>query len=258
MDAVVTAGGIPQPGEPLYPYTQGQPKALLDICGKPMLQWVLDAISGAKQVERVVLIGLTGESGVTCSKPMVFIPNRTGMIENLLSGISKVLEINPSSTRAVLISSDIPAITSEMVDWEVETTLQMDVDLCYNVAKRETIEARYPGSRRTYLKLKDMEVCGGDMNVVRTSVVSMNTNIWQKIVDTRKNPLKQAAILGFDTLLLVLLHAVTLDEAVKKATSRLHMSGRAIISPYAELAMDVDKPSQLELMRLDLAKRARL
>jgi NDP-sugar pyrophosphorylase family protein len=44
MDAIVIAGGIPEPGDPLYEYTQGQPKALLDIAGKPMVQWVLDAL----------------------------------------------------------------------------------------------------------------------------------------------------------------------------------------------------------------------
>jgi len=255
MDVVLTAGGIPAPGEPLYPYTRGMPKAMLDICGKPMVQWVLDALSGAQSVENVVLIGLAEDSGVSCAKPLSFIPNRLGMIENLFSGLAKVLEINPAATKALLVSSDIPAITPEIVDWEIETTRQMDVDLCYNVARRATVEARYPGSRRTYLKLKDMEVCGGDMNVVRTSVLSIDTAVWQKLVATRKNPVRQAAILGFDTLLLILLHAVTLDEAVKKATSRLHLTGRAIISPYAELAMDVDKPHQLELMRLELARR---
>jgi molybdopterin-guanine dinucleotide biosynthesis protein A len=258
MDAVVTAGGIPQPGEPLYDYTWGQPKAMLDICGKPMVQWVLDALGGAKQVENIVLIGLAEDNGVRCAKPLVFIPNRAGMIENLVAGLSKVLEINPSASRALLVSSDIPAITSEMVDWEVDTCLPSDVDLCYNVAKRETVEARYPGSKRTYLKLKDMEVTGGDMNVVRTSVVSTDTSIWRQLVETRKNPFKQASILGFDTLLLVLLHQITLQKAVEKATKRLNMTGRAVVSPYAELAMDVDKPHQLELMRSDLAHRLAL
>jgi NDP-sugar pyrophosphorylase family protein len=42
MDAVITAGGVPQPDELLYPYTL-KPKALLEIDGKPMVQWVLDA-----------------------------------------------------------------------------------------------------------------------------------------------------------------------------------------------------------------------
>jgi len=255
MDAVVTAGGIPRMDEPLYPYTQGKPKALLDIGGKPMIQWVLDALGASKLVENVVVIGLDDTSGVTCLKPLTFTPNRLGMIENILGGINQVLEINPTATRILLVSSDIPGITPDVVDWEIETTQRADVDLCYNVVKREVIETRYPGSKRTFTRLKGMEVCGGDMNVIRTSVARMPTDTWKRLIDSRKNPIKQAAILGFDTLILTLLQAITLEEAVRKVSARLHMTGKAIICPYAEIAMDVDKPHQLEMMRTDLASR---
>jgi NDP-sugar pyrophosphorylase family protein len=256
MDAVVTAGGIPQPDEPLYPYTLGKPKALLEIGGKPLVQWVLDALSGASKIENVVLIGLSADSGVTCTKPIAYLPNKLSMIENIQGGISKVLEIHPSATRVLMVSSDLPAITSEMVDWEIETSLPADVDLCYTVVKREVVEARYPGSRRTYVKLKDVDVCGGDLNVLHTSVISMNPEIWERLVASRKNPIKQAAIIGFDTLFLMALRMLTLDDAVNKLTARLKMTGRAVVCPYAEIAMDVDKPNQLEMMRVDLAKRA--
>jgi NDP-sugar pyrophosphorylase family protein len=255
MDAVITAGGIPQPDELLYPYTLGKPKALLEIDGKPMVQWVLDALSGSRRVDNVILIGLTEESGVTCSKPLTYLPNKISMIENILGGINKVLDINPSATRVLMVSSDIPAITSEMVDWEIDTTLPTDVDLCYSVIKREVVETRYPNSRRTYVKLKDVEVCGGDLNVLRTSVVSKNPEIWERLVATRKNPIKQAAIIGFDTLFLMMFRRLTLDEAANKLTARLKMTGRAVICPYAEIAMDVDKPNQLEMMRADLMER---
>ena len=50
MDAIVIAGGIPQPEEPLYEYTQGIPKAMLNIAGKPMVQWVLDASATPKML----------------------------------------------------------------------------------------------------------------------------------------------------------------------------------------------------------------
>jgi len=255
VDAVVTAGGIPKLDEALYLYTQGKPKALLDIGGKPMIQWVLDALGAAKLVDNVVVIGLDDVSGVTCSKPLTFIPNRLSMIENILGGINQVLEINPSATHILLVSSDIPGITPEIVDWEIATTQPADVDLCYNVVKREVIETRYPGSKRTFTRLKGMEVCGGDMNVIRTSVASMPTDTWKRLIDSRKNPIKQAAILGIDTLFLTLLQAITLEEAVRKVAARLHMTGQAIICPYAEIAMDVDKPHQLEMMRTDLASR---
>jgi hypothetical protein len=179
------------------------------------------------------------------------------MIENIIGGINKVLEIHPSATHVLLVSSDIPAITPEMVDWEVDTCLKTDVDLCYNIIKREVVEARYPGSKRTFTRLKGMQVCSGDMNVVHTSVVSANPEIWEKLVAARKNPIKQAAIIGFDVLLLALLGLITVDQTVQKATARLHMTGAAIMCPYAEVGMDVDKPVQLEIMRADLAKQVK-
>lgn len=255
MDVLVTAGGIPTPDEALYSYTQGAPKAMLEIMGKPMAQWVLDALGSAQKVENVVLIGLNPDCGLTCSKPLSFLPNQSSMIENIISGIHKVLELNPSATKVLLVTSDIPAITPEMVDWEINTTAAIDVDLCYNIVKREVIEKRYPGSRRTFTKLKGMEVCGADMHVLHTSVASLNPEIFEKLIASRKNPIKQAAIIGFDTLLLTLLRMITLDDAVKKATARLHLTGCAIVSPYAEIAMDVDKPHQLEMMRLDLVSQ---
>ena len=95
MDAVITAGGIPSEKDPLYPYTQGKPKAMVDIAGKPMIQWILDAVSNSKDVEHVVLIGLDKSSGVTCSKPMEYIENQGHMLANIIAGIHKVQEMNP-------------------------------------------------------------------------------------------------------------------------------------------------------------------
>jgi GTP:adenosylcobinamide-phosphate guanylyltransferase len=258
MDALVIAGGIPQPEETLYPYTQGKPKAMLDILGKPMAQWVLDAIGGASLVENVVVVGLPEDCGLTCCKRLSFIPNATSMIENIVAGINHVLEIHPTATRVLLSTADIPAITPEIVDWEIETASKTDVDLCYNIVERAVMQKRYPESRRTFTRLKGMEVCGGDLHVIHTSVVSMNTGVWEKLIVARKNPVKQAAILGIDTLILMLLRIITLETAIKKITTRLNMTGAAIVSPYAELAMDVDKPNQLDLVRTDLAKRGTL
>ena len=252
MNAVVTAGGIPAPDEPLYLYTQGQPKALLDIAGKPMVQWVLDALSGATLVERVVVIGLDESSGVTCSKPTTFLPNQGGMLNNLLAGVDHVMAQDPSSRHVLMVSSDIPGIKAEMVDWMISNAMQTDDELYYHLITQEVMEKRYPGSKRTYTHLKDALICGGDMNIVATRAVSKSRDKWEQLIAARKNPLKQAAVIGFDTLLLLALRAITLQGAVKRVTGRLGMTGRAVLCPYAEVGMDVDKPHQLELMRADM------
>lgn len=255
MDAIVIAGGIPQPGDPLYEYTQGAPKALLDIAGKPMIQWVLDALSAANSIDRIVIIGLPDPTAITCPKAAAFLSNQGDMVENIRSGVFKILEIDPQARHVLVASSDIPAVTSVMVDWLVQTAMQSDDDAYYTVISREVMETRFPGSKRSYTRLRDVELCGGDMNLIKTSLVTRHEQLWKQLIEARKNSLKQAALIGYDTLFLLLFRLVTLDQAVDKVARRLRITGRAILSPYAEIGMDVDKPFQLEILRADLAQR---
>ncbi len=259
MDAIVTAGGIPLPEEPLYPETKGHNKALLDIAGKPMVQWVLDALGEAKTVDKIILVGLTEKSGLTCAKPMHFISNQGRMLDNFRTGVRKSRELGGKGDHVLFVSADIPAITGEMVDWVVNTAMQTKEDVYYNVIQREVMEERFPDSKRTYTRLKDMQVCGGDMNVARVKLVLAEdeNGIWDKIADSRKNPLKQAALIGFDTLFLLLFRQLTLEKAIEKIKTKLEITGRAIVCPYAEIGMDIDKPHQLEILRKDLKKRAK-
>lgn len=256
MDAIVTAGGIPLPEEPLYPATQGESKALVDVAGKPMIQWVLDALTAAITVDNVVIVGLTEKVGLKCGKKMYFVSNQGKLVENLKAGARKVKEINPKARHVLLVSSDIPGITGEMVDWVVNTDMQYNLDVCYHLIQREVMEKRYPGCKRTWTHLKGMEVCGGDMNVGRLSMIlDEDVEIWHKITDARKSPLKQAALVGFDTAFLLLTGKLTLEKAETNIMKRLNLTGKAILCPYAEVGMDVDKLFQLELMREDLKKQ---
>jgi hypothetical protein len=136
--------------------------------------------------------------------------------------------------------------------------MQTDLDVYYHIIQREVMEKRYPGCKRTWTHLKDMEVCGGDMNMGRLSLLlSDETDIWEKITDARKSPMKQAALVGFDTAFLLLTGQLALQKAETNIMKRLHISGKAVVCPYAEVGMDVDKPHQLEIMREDLKKRLR-
>ncbi len=253
MDAIVTAGGVPEPGEPLYEYTQGAHKAMLDVAGKPMIQWVLDALCESQKIRTIVMIGLSEASGLKCEKLGAFLPNQGSMLNNIRTGVKKILELQPDAEHVMLVSSDVPSIKAEMIDWIVDTCMLTDDDIYYNVIMKEVMEKRFPLSKRSYTNLKDMAVCGGDINVIRASLVTSEDEIWDHLIGARKNVLKQAAIIGFDTLFLLLLRRITIDDAVKKVAKRLNVTGKAVICPYAEVGMDIDKPHQLEILRQDLA-----
>jgi GTP:adenosylcobinamide-phosphate guanylyltransferase len=256
MDAVVLAGGIPGPDDPLYPYTQGEPKALVDIAGKPMAQWVLDAIGHAKQIDQALIVGVDSASALTCKKPLHFLPDHGHILENAKAGLRTITERNPKATHFLLASSDIPSVTSEIVDWRVEESSRYDVDIDYVVVDRETMESRFPEAQRTFVQLKDHELCGGDLNIVRNTIIQKE-QLWQRIIAARKNVFKQASLVGFDLLFLLLTRQLTLEGAERRVCRKLGLTGRACLSPFAELAMDMDKPHQLELLRKDLTPPSR-
>jgi GTP:adenosylcobinamide-phosphate guanylyltransferase len=255
MDAIVTAGGIPRPEDPLYSYSHGNSKALIDVAGKPMIQWVLDALGNAKRVNNVIVIGLSPKSGVTCKKPIHYVSNQGRMLANIVAGVNKALEINKRNKYVLVVSSDIPTLKPEMVDWLVDTCMETKDDIYYGVCPRDVMEARFPDSKRTYTHLKDMDVCGADINLTHVRMATEHLDMWESLIGSRKSPLKQASLIGLGTLLALFTRRLTLEDAVRRVCERLGVNGRAIVWPHAEPCMDVDKPSQLDLLRADLARQ---
>ena len=81
-----------------------------------MVQWVLDALSDAKHVDNVIVIGLSAKSGLRCKKPMYFVSNQGRMLSNIVAGVNKSLELDKKSKYVLVVSSDIP--TLKPLSWD--------------------------------------------------------------------------------------------------------------------------------------------
>ncbi len=255
MDVVMTAGGRPRPGESLYALTQGEYKALLDLNGKPLIQWVLDALNGSAKIGSIVIVGLPPNSTLQSTKPLTFLEDQGDLLSNIQAGGLELLRQAPSTKQFLVVASDVPGATPAMVDWLVDKVQETDQDMYYFVVERSVMEKRYPGSKRTYLRMKDMEVCGGDIHAGRAAVLKSTNPIWRRLIEARKNPFKQAWLLGLDTLIMILFHQLTTGVAERLVSRRVGLDGHVIVCPYAELGMDVDKPFQYEIVKADLLKK---
>jgi CTP:molybdopterin cytidylyltransferase MocA len=252
MDAVLLAGGIPRPDDPLYAKTSGRSKALLDVAGKPMVQWLLDALGASEQIENVLIIGIESSSGLRCKKPLTFLSDDRGLLENILFGLAHVRQHAPDTTHILLAST----VTHEIIDWRIEAARKANADLDYVVVERRIMEDRFPESKRSFVRLRDVEVCGGDLNILRVDLAG-KTDLWERLIAARKSVPRQAALLGYDLLFRLLTRRMTLKQAEQQLSQRLGLRGHVVISPYAELAMDVDKPEQLAILREHLAAQMR-
>jgi GTP:adenosylcobinamide-phosphate guanylyltransferase len=254
MEAILLAGGVPDPESSLYPFTQGKPKAALDIGGKPMIQWVLDALEKSPSVGGIVVVGAIELKGdLKSSKIFAFLPAGGDLLTNFQLGAEAILIHNPSTDKVAVVSSDIPFITPQSVEWVLNTSQMTDKDIYYCVIKQEQMEERFPASNRSYVKLKDMNVCGGDLGVIRLDFYRSRQDFWRKLIQARKSPLHQASLIGFDILFLILVRMLTLEDVVRKVTRRLKITGEGMVCPYPAIGMDIDKPHQLEIARKELS-----
>lgn len=255
LDALVLAGGKAGPADPLRELARGGFKALLSIGGKPMAQWVVDALAASPRIARIVLVGLPPDAPVHHPSIAARLPDHGSLLGNILAGAEWILRDNPKAELMVTASSDIPAITPDMVTWVVDTARKTEDDLYYVVVSKEVMEARFPGSGRSFVRLRDCTLCGGDLHIIRLSRTP-DTRFWEKIHAARKSPVRQAALVGVDALALLVLGRLTLAQAECRVSRRMGIRGRVLVSPYAELGMDVDTPHQYALVRNAIEKRS--
>ncbi len=256
FDAVILAGGVLDEADPLSECAQARKKSLIKIAGKQMVRYVAEAIAGSSRVERTFVVGLGPEDGVEFAAPVEYVAEAGNMLDNIVAGIERVTEVDPEAKRVIVSSADIPLLTTKMVDDFIDTCLETDHDLYYTIVEKSTIEARFPGSRRSFVPLRGGSFAGGDINMVKVSAVRANLPLARQAMGFRKNIWQQVRLLGWGTLIKFACRRLSIADAERAASRALNCQGRAIIAPYPEMGMDVDKAHQLDIVRAVLEGRS--
>ncbi len=255
MHCLIIAGGTVRPEDALYPYTHGRPKALIDMGGRTMLERVVGALQASRQVEDVLVVGLdaAATAGLRFARPVELLPDQGSMVGNMLAGCAWFQAHRPDAAAILGCSADIPAITPAIVDAFIDACRPWDKAIYYNFVSRETLESRFPNSNRTYSKLNGMEVAGGDMIIVHPEVAERNRALIEMLTGARKQPWRIARIVGLPFLLKFLFRRVTFADIEAVAGRILGAPAKVVLGGPAELAMDADKPYQVDMLRAEFA-----
>jgi hypothetical protein len=173
------------------------------------------------------------------------------IIDTILLGMAAL-----DHNRNVLVATaDIPLLTAEAVNDFVEQCSRLNADLYYPVVPREVNDRYYPGNKRTYVRLKEGTYTGGNLFLVNPAIVPQCTTVAGKFIAERKNPLKLCQMLGWSFVIRFLLGKLPLRDVEQRVSELLGVNGAVINSPYPELGIDVDKPSDLEMVRATFSLR---
>lgn len=252
---VLTAGGVPSVDDPLYSLAQGAPKAMLELAGKPMTQWVLDALTETPEIRHVLVVGLTPEHGLHSSKITAYLPDAGSLYGNVWAAADWLTQHAPHEEKILGCCADLPLLRSEMFQWLIEEGQAQAAEFAYTVVPRATMEARFPGAGRSYVPFAGEPVAGGDVHLIDPGVFDRHRELWTTLIQGRKNVVGLLRRLGPGLFIRLLLRRLTLDQLTAHVHARLGLHVRALPTPYAEMGMDVDKPAQAEICRRELAQR---
>ncbi len=251
-DAIILAGGENSSElKKIAPYDN---EALIIIGQYPMIYFVYKALRQSTFVRRIVISGPVESlrNIFYREKDIYFVDAGENAIESLANAI-KYLKSTDFSPNFLIAPTDIPFITREAIDDFIEQSMKVEADFYYPVTSKAVNELRFPGVTRTYVSLREGIYTGGNLFIVNSREIEQALDIGVKLVKRRKNPLAMASLLGFDLVWKFLLRRLTIEATEKRFSEVVGIRARAIISSYAEIGVDVDKPEDLELAQKYLA-----
>jgi GTP:adenosylcobinamide-phosphate guanylyltransferase len=155
----------------------------------------------------------------------------------------------------LLATADHPLLTQEMVDVFAREAEMSGGDIAVALASRAVVRAAYPDAVRTYLPFRDDGYSGCNLFALLTPRAEEAVRFWRRIEAERKRPWRLVRAFGPLALLAFASRMLTLDRAMRLASRRLGLNARAIRMPFAEAAIDVDKPADLALAERILTKQ---
>ncbi|NLU50715.1 MAG: NTP transferase domain-containing protein [Syntrophomonadaceae bacterium] len=245
-DAVILAGGV-NSGQ-LKQYAPYDNEALIIIGSYPMIYYVYKAVRSSGKIRNIVISGprQSLEEIFKKEQRLYFAAPGEDAIDSFANA-REVLQQVGSTEKILVLPTDIPLITTAAIDDFLERCEGSEADFCYSIVGREVNEARFPGVRRTYVRIREGVFTGGNLFIVKAGVVDNCLEMAKKLVAKRKSPLALARLFGIGLAWKYLVRRLAIPDIEARFYEVLGIRGRAVISPYAEVGVDVDKPSDLKL-----------
>lgn len=245
-DAVVLAGGENTGAlREAAPYDN---EALIMIGRHPMIYYVIKALQQSAYVNRIVISGPVEslQQALQEDEGVFYVEGGENAIDSFSRATHLLKGMNISKS-VLVMPVDIPFITPEAINDFINKTENTSGDFFYAVTRREVNEKKFPGVARTYVKLTDGIFTGGNLFLVKSSVIDQALDMAVKLVERRKDPIAMGRLFGLQLVWSYLFKRLSIDMAERRFYKVLGIQGKAVISEYAEVGVDVDKPSDFEL-----------
>jgi GTP:adenosylcobinamide-phosphate guanylyltransferase len=252
VTAILLAGTRPK-ADPLAVAAGVSVKTLVPVGGEPMINRPARALLAHPAIERVIV--LTQDPAPLKADPATAWLGRERRVSFEVSGsgiaASLLDRLDEASLPVLVTTADHVLLDAAMIDQFVGEA--RGADLAVGMVERETLLARYPQSRRTWLKFRDGWWSGANLFWLGSERARPVMALWREIEQDRKKGWKVVAAFGPLPLLGAALRLLTLRGGVARIGRRYGIDARLVAMRDAEACIDADKPEDVVLIEQILA-----
>jgi len=244
--AVVLAGGQKEgliQGEAL-PINE----ALIPIGSKFMIEYVVEALQKSSHIEKIVISGPVEQLEKIFPQVPTITLVQSG--DTAVDSFQKAFfAVSPVQDLILVVTADVPLLTTQAIDDFISVCLRQEGDLFYPIVSKQANENKYPGIKRTYVNLKEGVFTGGNLILLKPGIVEKCIPVAEQLVRLRKKPLRLATYIGWGVLFRYIFRNLSLRDAEKEVSKLMGIQGVGIISSFPEIGIDVDKQSDLDVIK---------
>ena len=252
--AIVLAGQ--RPGENAFAQSHGvAAKALIPVAGEPMLGRVARALLEAPSIGRILILAQDAETLLVGPLEWLRDEPRVATAEagrGISTSIASVAGTGAAPWPALVTTADHALLRPEMVETFIAGSAGADVS--FAAVERAVVERVHPETKRTWVRFSDGQFSGANLFALLGEPARKAVDFWAKAERDRKKALRLLMFFGPVIFLRAVTRTISLDAAAAKAGKNAGLRLKAVRLPYPEAAIDVDKPSDLELVERILAK----
>ncbi|HEV2567310.1 nucleotidyltransferase family protein [Sphingomonas sp.] len=247
ITAIILAGERPG-GDPLAREAGYPAKALIPLHGEPLVRRVAEA---ASQVAEIGSIRVLAQQPDLIAPALAGTGAAVGRSEATIAQTIRSL-LADGATRLLVTTADNALVTDDMLSHFLAHATEVDVAV--GLVERNTLLARFPESRRTWLRFRGGAYSGANLFWVKDAAVLPLLDLWAEVEQQRKRASAIIGMLGPALSIGVGLRLLSLDQAMARAGKRFGLDIRGVPLPFAEACIDIDKMDDLHLATAILAE----
>lgn len=228
-------------------------KALITVAGVPLIARVLDSLRAVARIGKVV-ISIDAAAVLRNVDAAAGLDVHASRISPAAS-VADYLRTRPEVGPILVTTSDHPLLSAEILAYFCSAAGDIEADVVVGVVAESVFRARYPESRRTFVAFEGERLCGANLFLLQTPAAARAVRFWERAGQFRKRPWRLTSLFGVWNLLCFACGRLDRRTAIDRVSRVIGAQVEVVELPFAEAAIDVDTPHDLETVERILAAR---